>query len=124
MFWLSLACYNQPQKLRTENLMSKKLQMAVIRVRLTLQTRSSCEISQFQEPIQKTIEKTFYLGYCLTCFESPLTITARIPVGGYIPGQTIPLKFTADNQSILDVLKFKAQLIKVNQPDNNYSLFL
>lgn len=65
----------------------------------------------------------FYFGYCLTCFESPLTITARIPVGGYIPGQTIPLNFTADNQSILDVLKFKAQLIKVKSIEHFPNFF-
>lgn len=68
----------------------------------------------FQLPVEAEERKQFFLCCFLCCFKSkPLIIHARTPVGGYIPGQTIKLKFTADNSSDYNITKFTIQLIKV-----------
>lgn len=65
-------------------------------------------------PSEGKLRRTFYLCWCLCCFESsPLLITARVPIAGYVPGEKIKVMFTADNQSNLSVLNLKAQFIKV-----------
>ncbi|KAG4080276.1 hypothetical protein HA402_010768 [Bradysia odoriphaga] len=43
---------------------------------------------------------------------NPLIMVARLPVGGYVPGQTINLKLSVNNQSAETVLRFNVQMIK------------
>lgn len=64
------------------------------------------------------IEKkhTFYSCFGFCCCESePLILRAQIPIGGYIPGQTIDLEFEAFNKSNVRVSEFTIQFVKVSR---------
>lgn len=43
----------------------------------------------------------------------PLTVSIFLPVRGYVPGQTIPLKVNFENSSNIDVKKLRVVLKKV-----------
>lgn len=68
-----------------------------------------------QEPVIAKEVATFFPFPLICCVKSgPLEMVARTPVGGYAPGQTIELNFTANNQSDRPIETFKLQLIKVS----------
>ncbi|XP_031619428.1 arrestin domain-containing protein 3-like isoform X2 [Contarinia nasturtii] len=54
--------------------------------------------------------KPCYIFCC--CPSGPLKVIAQLPVGGYVPGQTINLTFTVENESGNRVEHFKVELIK------------
>ncbi|KAG8035231.1 hypothetical protein G9C98_001721 [Cotesia typhae] len=58
-------------------------------------------------PISENIAKTF-MGHA-----EPLTVSIFLPVRGYVPGQTIPLKVNFENSSNIDVKKLRVVLKKV-----------
>lgn len=59
-------------------------------------------------------EHNYYPCGLLCCFPSdPLKIIVKVPVGGYVSGQTIKLTLTADNESNRRIPSFKTELIKV-----------
>lgn len=65
-------------------------------------------------------DKTFFLCCLLCCcISDPLKIVARMPVGGYTPGQTINLELNVNNQSDQPVSEFSVQLIKVSEINVN-----
>lgn len=69
-------------------------------------------------PAYDVLHFTPYLCGCLGCFRSdPLHIVASIPVGGYVPGQTIDLSLEVDNKSNQRVPYFQMQLVKVGDFD-------
>lgn len=69
-----------------------------------------------QSPVNIEKEHTFCSCFCFPCDESePLILRTRIPVGGYIPGQIIDLKFDATNKSNVRVSEFTIQLVKVSR---------
>lgn len=51
---------------------------------------------------------------CLCCGSPPLSINISIPVRGYVPGQSIPVKVNVENQSGITVEKVKLILQKVS----------
>lgn len=68
-----------------------------------------------QNPVFAEKNKTFFPCFLLCCFtSSPLKITARAPVGGYVPGQVINLEFQVNNKSDQNVTEFTVKLIKVS----------
>lgn len=65
----------------------------------------------FQEPVVKTSYKQSCI---LLCFETEsLDMTARIPVSGYTPGQTINAEFTADIKVTNGMKELWAGLVRV-----------
>ncbi|KAH0552201.1 arrestin domain-containing protein 17-like [Cotesia glomerata] len=58
-------------------------------------------------PISENTAKTF-MGHA-----EPLTVSIFLPVRGYVPGQTIPLKVNFQNSSNIDVKKLRVVLKKV-----------
>lgn len=66
-----------------------------------------------QMPVVQEKFKTFHpccLFFC--CRSAPLRIVARIPLGGYAPGQTINVDIEVDNKSAKEA-DFNVQLYKV-----------
>lgn len=62
----------------------------------------------------KEKHKTFYPCCFLCCCPSdPMHVTARIPVSGYTPGQTIDVEIDVNNRSDENG-EFSVQLLKVN----------
>lgn len=61
-------------------------------------------------------QKTYSSTECLvTCYDStPVTITARLPAGGYVPWQKINVEFDAENQSSQNIEHFFIQIVKVS----------
>lgn len=55
---------------------------------------------QLSQPQHVEFHKTFC---CMCCASGPLYIIIKIPVSGYIPGQTIPILAECDNASNVDV---------------------
>ncbi|KAJ1521957.1 hypothetical protein ONE63_002288 [Megalurothrips usitatus] len=53
-------------------------------------------LPQVKQPIQYENSKHFC---CLWCKSGPLTVTIRLPVSGYVPGQTIPFQIEIENAS-------------------------
>lgn len=51
---------------------------------------------------------------CLCCGSPPLAVNISLPVRGYVPGQTIPVKVNVENQSGITVETVKLILQKVN----------
>jgi hypothetical protein len=63
-----------------------------------------------QEPVRKEVSKHF--GFC--CWSSgPLTMTVSLPVGGYVPGQDIPVCVDVANNSDVPIREVKCTLRKV-----------
>ncbi|XP_034948778.1 arrestin domain-containing protein 17-like [Chelonus insularis] len=58
-------------------------------------------------PISENYTKTF-MGYA-----EPLTISTFLPVRGYVPGQTVPLKINLKNESNINIKKIRVVLKKV-----------
>ena len=56
------------------------------------------------EPVNIEMNKTFC---CLCCGSQPLKVNVTLPVRGYVPGQSMPVRVTVDNQSgvIVDTVK-------------------
>lgn len=79
---------------------------------------------RFQEPVNLVDKFVFFPFSILCCLKSdPVEITARLPVSGFIPGQTINLQFDAKNNSDRPILDFKVQLQKVSSK-SDFRLFL
>ncbi|KAJ1521956.1 hypothetical protein ONE63_002287 [Megalurothrips usitatus] len=53
-------------------------------------------LPQVKEPIEFENSKSFC---CFWCKSGPLTLTVRLPVSGYVPGQTIPFQIEIENGS-------------------------
>ncbi|XP_032663974.1 arrestin domain-containing protein 17 isoform X2 [Odontomachus brunneus] len=62
------------------------------------------------EPVQAEMSKTFC---CLCCGSPPLTVNFSLPVRGYVPGQSMPIKINVENQSSIVVNTIKLVLSKV-----------
>ncbi|KAJ8674402.1 hypothetical protein QAD02_005664 [Eretmocerus hayati] len=62
------------------------------------------------QPLQLEANKSFC---CLCCGSPPLSINLTLPVRGYVPGQTIPVKVNVENQSGKTVDSVKLALLKV-----------
>ncbi|KAJ6636592.1 Arrestin domain-containing protein 3 [Pseudolycoriella hygida] len=64
-------------------------------------------------PLVKEARKTFFICCLLCCCEtSPVFITARIPVSGYTPGQTIELSININNKSDQKFEEFVVLIVK------------
>ena len=50
---------------------------------------------------------------CLCCASLPLSINVSLPVRGYVPGQSMPIKVDIENQSGVRVNTVKLMLQKV-----------
>ncbi|KAJ9599747.1 hypothetical protein L9F63_026405, partial [Diploptera punctata] len=62
------------------------------------------------DPIKKEVSKTF--GFC--CWKSgPLNVVLSLPVGGYVPGQDIPVTVDIENGSDIPIREVKCTLRKV-----------
>lgn len=71
-----------------------------------------------KEPAKLELEKTFC---CFCCASGPLNVIVRLPVSGYVSGQTIPITAEVDNASNVTVDSLKLCLRKrvsfhVHQP--------
>lgn len=64
----------------------------------------------FQEKVQVEMSKTFC---CLCCATPSLTVNYSLPVRGYVPGQTMPIKVNVENLSGVTVETVKLILCKV-----------
>ncbi|XP_014476867.1 PREDICTED: arrestin domain-containing protein 3 [Dinoponera quadriceps] len=62
------------------------------------------------EPVQGEMSKTFC---CLCCGTPPLTVNFSLPVRGYVPGQSMPIKINVENLSGVVVSRVKLILAKV-----------
>lgn len=63
-----------------------------------------------KEPVKKEVSKHF--GFC--CWSSgPLTMTVSLPVGGYVPGQDIPISVDVENNSDVPIREVKCTLRKL-----------
>lgn len=63
-----------------------------------------------KEPVKKEVSKHF--GFC--CWKSgPLTMTLSLPVGGYVPGQDIPVTVDIENGSDVPIREVKCTLRKL-----------
>lgn len=65
-----------------------------------------------QYPLVREKRKTYFID-CLLCNSGPLVISASVPVGGYVPGQTIELLLQVDNRTDRNQ-NFTIHIIKVN----------
>ena len=50
---------------------------------------------------------------CLCCASLPLSVNVSLPVRGYVPGQSMPIKVNIENQSGVVVDSVKLTLEKV-----------
>ncbi|XP_051165266.1 arrestin domain-containing protein 17-like [Leptopilina boulardi] len=66
--------------------------------------------SRAMEPIMEEKTKTFC---CLCCASAPLSVNISLPVRGYVPGQSMPIKVNVENQSGVEVTTVKLILQKV-----------
>ncbi|XP_076244815.1 arrestin domain-containing protein 17 isoform X2 [Calliopsis andreniformis] len=62
------------------------------------------------ENVQEEMSKTFC---CLCCGTSPLTVNYSLPVRGYVPGQSMPIKVNVENTSGVTVDTVKLILCKI-----------
>ncbi|XP_011140067.1 arrestin domain-containing protein 17 isoform X2 [Harpegnathos saltator] len=62
------------------------------------------------EPVQAEMSKTFW---CLCCATPALTVNFSLPVRGYVPGQSMPVKINVENRSSVVVNTVKLVLVKV-----------
>ncbi|XP_029160939.1 arrestin domain-containing protein 17 [Nylanderia fulva] len=62
------------------------------------------------EPIRQEMSKTFC---CLCCGTPPLTVNFSLPVRGYVPGQSMPIKINVENLSNVVVNTIKLVLCKI-----------
>ncbi|KYN02385.1 PREDICTED: arrestin domain-containing protein 17 [Cyphomyrmex costatus] len=62
------------------------------------------------ESVQQEMSKTFC---CLCCGTPPLTINFSLPVRGYVPGQSMPIKINVENLSNVVVNTVKLVLCKI-----------
>lgn len=67
-----------------------------------------------QNPVSDAIEHKSYPCFVLCCFASPLRMTAQIPFGEYVAGETINLTLKVDNHSNQRVSQIKMELIQVS----------
>ncbi|XP_055613060.1 arrestin domain-containing protein 3-like isoform X4 [Uranotaenia lowii] len=51
---------------------------------------------------------------CFPCSSDPLFMAAEIPIAGYVPGQTVAIKYNVNNQSSRSVYGFTANLIRTD----------
>ncbi|XP_026282834.2 arrestin domain-containing protein 3-like isoform X2 [Frankliniella occidentalis] len=65
---------------------------------------------QARAPIEREQSKHFC---CLWCKSGPLTMSVRVPHGGYVPGQTILLQIQIDNASTTNVRNLRGTLNQV-----------
>ncbi|KAK3910461.1 Arrestin domain-containing protein 3 [Frankliniella fusca] len=65
---------------------------------------------QAKEPIICEQSKYFC---CLWCRSGPLTLSVRVPNGGYVPGQDIPLQIQVDNASTTEVYGVRGALNQI-----------
>ncbi|XP_066994415.1 arrestin domain-containing protein 17 [Anabrus simplex] len=63
-----------------------------------------------KNPVKMEKEKFFC---CLCCKSGPATLVLSLPVGGYVPGQAIPVTVEMDNTSNVEVTLVKCILRKV-----------
>ncbi|XP_053973989.1 arrestin domain-containing protein 17 [Hylaeus volcanicus] len=75
----------------------------VLPLDLNLESRAS-------ERVQEEMTKTFC---CLCCATAPLTVNYSLPVRGYVPGQTMPIKLNVENASSVTVDTVKLILCKI-----------
>ncbi|KYN43112.1 Arrestin domain-containing protein 3 [Trachymyrmex septentrionalis] len=62
------------------------------------------------ESVQQEMTKTFC---CLCCGTPPLTVNFSLPVRGYVPGQSMPIKINVENLSNVVVNTIKLVLCKI-----------
>ncbi|KAE8741271.1 hypothetical protein FOCC_FOCC013193 [Frankliniella occidentalis] len=80
---------------------------------------------QARAPIEREQSKHFC---CLWCKSGPLTMSVRVPHGGYVPGQTILLQIQIDNASTTNVRNLRGTLNQGNSimdakdGDNEYTM--
>lgn len=65
----------------------------------------------FQNPVTKAKRKVFFKCCCGTT--DPLEIVARVPVGGYTPGQFVNLDMEVKNKSNEPVSQFTVEMVQV-----------
>lgn len=66
--------------------------------------------SRASEKIEEEMSKTFC---CLCCGTPPLTVNYSLPVRGYVPGQSMPIKVNVENHSGVTVETVKLILCKM-----------
>ncbi|XP_026282832.1 arrestin domain-containing protein 2 [Frankliniella occidentalis] len=66
-------------------------------------------LPQAKEPIEFEKVKNFC---CLWCKSGPLTLTVKVPAGGFVPGQTIPFQVEIENGSNIRVRPINCVLRK------------
>lgn len=62
------------------------------------------------EPVREEASKSFC---CLCCMTGPLTVTYSLPVRGYVPGQTMPIRINVENSSNVTVDRIMLSLCKI-----------
>ncbi|XP_055613074.1 arrestin domain-containing protein 2-like [Uranotaenia lowii] len=60
----------------------------------------------------KVVENKIFC--CWPCSSDPLFIAAEIPISGYVPGQTVAIKYDVHNQSSKRVYTLKANLVRTD----------
>ncbi|XP_050089440.1 arrestin domain-containing protein 17-like [Anopheles aquasalis] len=63
-----------------------------------------------KDPFKLELEKTFC---CFCCASGPLSVIVRIPVTGFVSGQTVPVTVECDNASNVGVEKIELHLRKL-----------
>ncbi|KAK3926956.1 Arrestin domain-containing protein 17 [Frankliniella fusca] len=66
-------------------------------------------LPQAKEPIEFEKSKSFC---CLWCKSGPLTLTVKVPAGGFVPGQTIPFQIEIENGSNIRIRPINCVLRK------------
>ncbi|KAE8746677.1 hypothetical protein FOCC_FOCC006661 [Frankliniella occidentalis] len=86
-----------------------------VEARVAFTVNSVVDLSMFpqaKEPVECVQSKEFTLLWGEPS-GGPLTMSVRIPKGGYFPGQTIPFLIKVDNASSIDVVNVRGALIQV-----------
>lgn len=72
--------------------------------------------SNLQTPLLGEKEQT---ACCLCCKSGPIKLTAQIDKGGYVPGETIWVTATCDNNSERNIHSLAVQLVQVRKNENS-----
>lgn len=86
------------------------MSLIIFLIKLRSFTRSSFLFYLLQEPVLFEKSKNFC---CLWCKSGPLTLTIKLPAGGFVPGQVIPFQIEVENASNIRVHPINCVLRKV-----------
>lgn len=89
-----------------------------------IEARNFIPSNRLQLPVTKDIDETFSPLYLLRCWQSePMNVAARIPIGGYTPGQSIDVQVDVDNKSDRQA-DFSVKLRQVKCIQRHFVLFI